>query len=73
MKLIKLVVELGDHLLNVCAFLLRVESLYHCKLHVVLRETTLLQEGEVGLLDEHVLHLGVLIVGQQLHIRLVDL
>ena len=61
MQLVELVVELGDHLLDVGAFLLGIDLLEDGDLHVLLGEEALLQERVVGLLLKNVLNLGVAI------------
>ena len=72
-QLVELVVELGDHLLDVSAFLLGVDLLEDGDLHVLLGEEALLQERVVGLLLKNVLNLGVTITTQLRSVRLVDL
>ena len=72
-QLVELVVELGDHLLDVGAFLLGVDLLEDGDLHVLLGEEALLQERVVGLLLKNVLNLGVTITTQLRSVRLVDL
>ena len=72
-QLVELVVELGDHLLDVSAFLLGVDLLEDGDLHVLLGEEALLQERVVGLLLKNVLNLGVTITTQLRGVRLVDL
>ena len=72
-QLVELVVELGDHLLDVSAFLLGVDLLEDGDLHVLLGEEALLQERVVGLLLKNVLNLGVAITTQLRGVRLVDL
>ena len=72
-QLVELVVELGDHLLDIGAFLLGVDLLEDGDLHVLLGEEALLQERVVGLLLKNVLNLGVTITTQLRSVRLVDL
>ena len=73
MQLVKLIVELSNHLLNICTFFLRVNLLEHCDLHVLLGEEPLLQQGEEWFLLQHVLDLSVTVAAQLRGVRLVNL
>ena len=63
MQLIKLVIELCNHLLDISTFLLSIDLLEDCHLDILLREQSLLHQREVGLLHEDVLDLGISIPG----------
>ena len=73
MQLVKLVVELSDHLLNVGRLFLSIELLEDGNLDIVLLQHALLHHRQEGLLGQHVFDLGVFVAAEQLHVRLIDL
>ena len=73
MELIKLVIKLRDHLLDVGALLLLIDLLEDGHLDVLLTEQTLLHERVEGFLGKHVPDLGVLVASEHLAVSLVDL
>jgi len=72
MQLIKLVVELSYHLLDVSTFLFSVDLLEDSDLHVLFREETLLHQRVERLLLKHIPNLSVPIPGQLGSVCLVD-
>lgn len=73
MQLIKLVVELSNHLLDVSAFLFSVDLLEDSDLHILFREETLLHQRVERLLLKHILDLSVPIPSQLSGVCLVHL
>ena len=73
MQLVKLIVKLSNHLLNVSAFLLCVDLLEYSNLDILLREHALLDEGKEGLLCENILELGIFVAAQLYSISMVHL
>ena len=73
MQLVELIVELGNHLLNVSALLLCVDLLEDGNFDILLREQALLDEGKEGLLCDDILELGISITAQLEGIGLIHL
>lgn len=73
MELIKLVVELGNHLLDVSRFFFGVELLEDSDLNIVFMKHTLLHHRQERLRRKHVFYLSVLIATKQLHVSLIYL
>ena len=73
MQLVKLIVKLGNHMLNVSALLLSVDLLEDSNFDILLSKQALLDEGKEGLLGEDILELGISITAQLYSIGAVHL
>ena len=61
MQLIELVVELSNHGLDVCTFLLCIQLLKHSTLNLLLVKHALLQESQERFFSDDVPHLCILV------------
>jgi len=73
MKLVKLVVELGDHCLNVGVLFLCIQFGIDSGLDIGLRVHSVLQVSSEGFFHEHLSNLNLAILAQQAQVPLVDL
>jgi hypothetical protein len=72
-QLVKLIVKLGYHLLNVGTLFLSIEPLNNSQFHVVLWEITLLNHWEKRLLSEDIFNFCIFVLSKELNIGLVHL
>ena len=73
MKLVKLIVELGNHLLDVGTLFLCIEFLEYGRFYLLFVDVALDNERVEGLFRKDISHFSILIMREELYIRLVNL
>ena len=73
MKLIKLIVELGNHLLNISTLFLSVEFLEYCRFDFLFVNHALVNERDEGLFRKDISNFSILVMREELYIGLVYL